>query len=121
MNTYGYVYQNPIRYTDRFGLHHDGQGCVDGAGNRVPCPRDICATAECAADILPAPNPPSPEAKCNFVCNAKPQIVCTGIGIGVSAATTPLGGVIAGVGCVVVKASVCAYICDDDDEKQCKE
>ena len=120
LNTYAYVENNPIRYTDRFGLHHDGKGCVDGAGNRVSCPRDICATAECAAGILPNPPPASPEAQCNFECNVKPQIVCTGIGIGTGALTTPLGGAIGGGSCIVVKAVVCAYVCDDDD-KQCKQ
>lgn len=43
-------------HTDRFGLHHDGKGCVDGAGRQVPCPRNVYATAECAARILPNPS-----------------------------------------------------------------
>ena len=81
MNTYGYVEQNPIRYTDRFGLHHDGQGCVDPLGNRVECPANVCLTGNCAAGL------PDPEldklydskcaAKCSLIagnaCNLIPK------------------------------------------------
>ena len=54
MNSFGYVDGNPLFYTDTRGLHHDGAGCVDPRGNRVPCPRDICNTSgECVVGKPP--------------------------------------------------------------------
>ena len=92
----------------------------DSTGNSELCVLDpiedpnkkICGTAECAADILPTPPPVSRKAECNIVCNVKPQVICTGIGL--------LGGGVVGAGsCMVVKATVCALVCDDDP-KQCE-
>jgi RHS repeat-associated protein len=75
VNTYVYVEQNPIRYTDRFGLHHDGKGCVDGVGRPVSCPRDVCATAECAARVLPNPS---------TFCERECAIIASGVSSSVS-------------------------------------
>ena len=118
VNPYVYAKDNPLRFTDRRGLQPDS--CVDPLGNRVECPRDICATAECAGGILPNPPPPSPQNKCRFECNVKPQIICTGAGITGSILGGPAVGVGAGVGCIVVKAVICEFVCDPDDEKKCK-
>ena len=75
LNTFGYVEQNPIRYTDSSGLHHDGQGCVDGRGNRVACPRNVCVTGNCAAG-MPDPIPPTPEETCVITCSAAAGSSC---------------------------------------------
>ena len=75
LNLYGYVEQNPIMYVDPLGLHHQGDGCVDGCGNSVPCPRDICVTAECVAGIPPNP-PPSKRRDCVFKCMATATVGC---------------------------------------------
>ena len=76
LNTYAYVENNPLRWVDPLGLHHDGMGCVDPAGNRVPCPRDVCGrNAECAAGILPNPIR-QPLTKCEKECIAS-SFICT--------------------------------------------
>jgi len=89
VNLYAYVDGNPVNYSDPLGLHHQGNGCVDGLGNLVACPRDICKTAECAAGILPNPPPATPEQKCRFVFKLVLQPICTAAA---AAAGTPTVG-----------------------------
>lgn len=67
MNTFGYVGGNPLKSIDPLGLHHDGNGCVDGAGNKVACPKNVCVTAECAAGVMPNP-PQTPCSDCRAAC-----------------------------------------------------
>lgn len=47
-SVFGYALQNPLRYTDFFGLHHDGTPCRTPGECR-------CVTAECAAGLPPLP------------------------------------------------------------------
>ena len=49
LNTYSYALNNPLRFVDRLGLHHEGNRCVDPAGNSVECPPDVCSHAEPAS------------------------------------------------------------------------
>lgn len=120
LNTYGYVAGDPVSKTDPFGLCPSnmrpgpGNSCVFSGDND----RTVCRTAECAAGLRPLPPPPSPKSKCLFSCNVKPQVICTGIGLGTAAFTTPAGGASAGVGCIIIKAVVCSFVCDDT-ENQC--
>ena len=57
-NRFGYVEANPLSLTDRFGLQHDRRpnrpGWPDWAQTTQPNPN--CATAECAAGLLPPPS-----------------------------------------------------------------
>jgi RHS repeat-associated protein len=67
VNLYAYVLADPVNMIDPAGLHHAGNGCVNGSGNSIPCPRDICATAECAAGIPPVPKQ-DPCLNCRTQC-----------------------------------------------------
>jgi len=138
LNTYGYALQNPLGFIDPLGLDAGcgfGRRPAPAPGNESSFPQVYicvgnspieaskgpgeCVTAECAAGILPNPRY-SQETLCNLECNIKPQIVCTGIGIAAGSIFTPATGVAAGGTCIVVKATVCAVVCDDDDIEQCE-
>jgi hypothetical protein len=101
---------DPISYADPLGLERAPmpKWWTDGWK-----PHDLskCATAECAAGILPTPRPASDTAQCEFKCNVKYQPGCTAAGIGTGIATTPMGGAIVGGGCVGVKYLVCKTYC----------
>ena len=88
LNTFGYAGQSPVVFFDFKGWHHerrpDGRNCVDEDGNPAYCPRNPCATAECAADLPPAqheqtiPNPPNETAqRCYLQCMPYPCPVIT--------------------------------------------
>ena len=100
---------NPLRFTDPLGLQPES--CVDPMGNRVPCPKDVCATAECAAGIGPNPTY-SREQKCRMVCNIVGALICTGAAMA-SGGLTTLGGAAAWAGCQGAKSMVCRLVCED--------
>jgi RHS repeat-associated protein len=109
INTYSYVLNNPLINIDPLGK----KTCrvIDSEGNISCTDHDPwgrwCHEGGCASGLPPNPPPASPQSQCNFECNIKPQIVCTGIGLG--------AGALAAGGCIVVKALVCALVCSGDD------
>jgi RHS repeat-associated protein len=109
LNIYGYVGQNPIMYVDPLGLHHQGDGCVDGYGNPAPCPRDVCRTAECAAGL--PPSQPSEFSACKAAC-AIGTFTC---------GLTDAFGVVADFTCSATLGAACMAACEKASENPAKK
>lgn len=105
MNTYGYVYQNPLMYIDPTGERQSGGPYGLGNGSsRYSQSNAVARLAE--ADLL------SPNSECKVVCKITTTPVCVWAGI---AGSTISGGVgiVVGAFCDLVSTLVCNKECND--------
>ncbi|MBL8263232.1 MAG: RHS repeat protein [Xanthomonadaceae bacterium] len=132
--TFSYAHGLPMNLIDPFGLRPCPPGMVQNSmlSTPVPCWIDDgdgrgsgypnegrCATAECAAGILPNPIY-SPNTLCQIDCNVRFQWVCTGGTVIGGSLGTPATGYVVGGGCVLAKYFICRWSCKDKDGDRCE-
>ena len=106
LNLYSYVSANPLKYSDRFGLHEVGYPHFDSD------PTGKCLTADCAA--FPDSHN-EPKSSCERNCILKAVAYC-------SAAAAPAGKVLKfgtqralGLSCSQPFGIACKRMCDEDE------
>ncbi|UBB17180.1 RHS repeat-associated core domain-containing protein [Comamonas odontotermitis] len=111
-NLYGYVLQDPVNYIDPEGLQSDARprrpGWPEWAQPKQP--NRNCATAECAAGLLPAPSENRSQKEVEY---GQCKLICTIVlSPPVAACNAIAGGGVIGTGLgIYVKKEICSSIC----------